>query len=164
MTENSREYSSELIYSRLVSSGKAGGRRFSFASFSVSGNKKNKVGLGYGKSTQSGLSIKKSISNSIKNAEYFPFGNSVTIPFEVKGKYKNSIVILKPCSKYNGLKAGGVVRKILSLLGIQNVTSKVVGSKHARNVALSTFVALHKISEYKKIFDNRKLAKDEFNN
>lgn len=157
LESNTKDFSSQLVYSKLVSSGKAGGRKFLFSSFSISGNKKNKIGMGYGRANQPGSAIKKSIFSSIKNAEYFSFGDSDTIPFEAKSKYKSSIVFLKPCSKNNGLKAGGVVRKILTLLGIKNVTSKIIGSKHPKNVALATFEALRFLEERKKILHNREI-------
>ena len=164
MEENNlkSDFTSQLVYSKLVSSGKAGGRKFLFSSFSVSGNKKDKIGMGYGKSSQPNLSIKKSISDSIKKSEYFSFGNNSTVPFEIKSKYKSSIVFLKPCSKNNGLKAGGVVRKILLLLGIRNVTSKIIGSKHPKNVALATFLALRDMEKQKKILNNRNSLKKDF--
>jgi small subunit ribosomal protein S5 len=140
-----------VIYVKQVSSGNSGGRLFMYAVMSIVGNKKNKVGIGYGKARTVVSAIQKSFTYGIKHAEVFSFGKSSTIPFQVNAHYHSSKIMLKPTYNGAGLKCNFVTRNILMALGISNISSKAYGTKHKKIKALATLEALRKIDYIKKI-------------
>jgi len=123
----------------------AGGRRFSFRTVIVIGNKKGKIGLGVAKGIDVSQAVEKAVSDAKKNILILPLKEG-TIPHEVDAKYSAARVLLKPAPRGRGLVAGGAARIICELAGIENITAKVLSkSTNKLNNARATLEALKKL-------------------
>jgi len=136
-----KEYDEEVIEIRRVTRVVKGGRRLRFRALVVIGNRKGKVGIGVGKSTEVTGAIQKAISQAKKNVKTVTL-NEETIPHEVKLKYKSARLLLIPAGPGTGIIAGGTVRKVLELAGVKNILSKIIGSSNKLNNTYAAFEAL----------------------
>lgn len=121
-----------------------GGRRFRFKALVVVGDNKNRVGVGVSKGADVQTAITKASSVAKKNLMDISIYKS-TIPHDAVAKVGGAKVLLKPASPGTGIIAGGAVRDILNLTGIQNVLSKSLGSSNKVNIAYATIEALTSI-------------------
>jgi small subunit ribosomal protein S5 len=123
----------------------AGGRRFSFRATVGVGNRKGKIGLGIGKGIDVSQAVEKAVAEARKNTIIVPLLEG-TIPHEVSAKYGAAKVLIKPATKGRGLVAGGAVRVICDLAGIENITAKILSkSTNKLNNARATLDALRKL-------------------
>jgi len=118
-----------------------GGRRFSFSAIVVVGNGDGIVGYGLGKANEVTDAITKGIDDAKKNLVQVPVFKG-TVPHEVIGKYGGGLVLIKPASEGTGVIAGGAMRSVLEIAGVQNVLAKCYGSTNPVNVVRATFNAL----------------------
>ena len=121
-----------------------GGRRFSFSALAVVGDRKGKIGIGYGKANEVPEAIKKGTANAHKRMVSVKLKGD-TIPHDVFGEYDGGKVLLKPASPGTGLIAGGGVRAVLEAAGIKNVLTKSMGSKNHIAVVHATLNGLRKL-------------------
>ncbi len=143
--EKEKEFSENLVKLNRVTKVLKGGRRFSFSALVIIGNKKSKVGYGFGKAGDVSEAIRKAIQNAKKNIIIVPMYKQ-TIPHWIEGKFDSSRVLLKPAAPGTGIIAGGPVRIILEMAGVSDILSKCMGSRNATNVIKATFNGLLKIS------------------
>lgn len=123
----------------------AGGRRFSFRATVGLGNKKGKIGVGIGKGLDVSQAVDKAVADAKKNMIIVALKEG-TIPHEVGAKYGAAKVFLKPAPKGSGLVAGGAVRVICDLAGIENISAKIISkSTNKLNNAQATLDALRKL-------------------
>ncbi|HWA32415.1 MAG TPA: 30S ribosomal protein S5 [Candidatus Paceibacterota bacterium] len=140
------EFDQKIIDIRRVTRVVAGGRRFSFSVALVAGDRKGSVGLGLGKAGDTSLAINKALRAAKKNMLKVKLTKALSIPHEVSAKFSSSRVVLMP-NKGRGLVAGSVVRDILKLGGVRDVTGKIRGAtKNKLNNAKSVMEALAQIS------------------
>lgn len=140
-----KEFESKLLDLARVTRVTAGGRRFRFRAVVVVGNKTGKVGVGVAKGTDVAQAVGKATRIAKKNLIEVPIIQG-TIPHEVYAKFGPAKVLLKPQRKGRGLVAGGTVRVICDLVGIRNVSSKVLGrTRNKLNNARATIEALKKL-------------------
>lgn len=118
-----------------------GGRRFRFAALIVVGDKNGNIGFGTGKAQEVPDAIKKASENAKKNMYVIPRVGT-TIPHEVTGVYGAGKVILRPASEGTGVIAGGAVRAVLELAGINDILSKSLGSNTPINMVRATIAGL----------------------
>lgn len=118
-----------------------GGRRFRFKALVVVGDRKGKVGVGVSKGLDVQSAVAKATDVAKKNMITVPITNS-TIPHDVEVKLSGAHVLLKPASLGTGIIAGGVVRSIIGVTGINNMLSKSLGSTNKVNIAYATIDAL----------------------
>jgi small subunit ribosomal protein S5 len=111
-----------------------GGRRFSFGSMVVAGDRRGRVGLGYGKANEVPPAIEKAGKEAKKNLIHVQL-QGATIPHEVVGRAGSSTVKLMPASPGTGVIAGSTVRAILELLGVTDCMTKAYGSTNKKNLA-----------------------------
>jgi len=121
-----------------------GGRRFSFSALAVVGDRKGKIGIGYGKANEVPEAIKKGTANAHKRMVSVKLKGD-TIPHDVLGVYDGGKVLLKPASTGTGLIAGGGVRAVLEAAGIKNVLTKSMGSKNHIAVVHATLNGLQQL-------------------
>lgn len=122
-----------------------GGRQRRFSATVVVGDKKGKVGLGMGKANEVPDAIKKAIQAANKNLIKVPLTDNRTIAHEVNGVAGAAKVVLIPAAPGTGVIAGGAVRAVLELAGVQDILSKSLGSRTKNNMAAATINALKQI-------------------
>ena len=121
-----------------------GGRRFSFAALVVVGDRKGRIGMGYGKANEVPNAVEKAIAEAKKTLVSVNLkGHS--IPHEVTGRAGASSVILVPASDGTGVIAGKKLRPMLELAGIQNLLTKAYGSTSPKNLLKAAMAALKKL-------------------
>ncbi len=124
----------------------AGGRRFSFRVVVVIGNKKGKVGVGVAKGADVTIAVEKASKQAKKYLMEVLITEEKTIPHLVEAKYGAARVMLKPTTKGRGVIAGGTIRVICNLAGIENITAKILGRTNNKlNNARATILALQKL-------------------
>jgi len=146
------EFDQKILNIRRVTRVVAGGRRFSFSVALVAGDKKGSVGLGLGKAGDTALAINKAVRNAKKNMVRLNLTKTMSIPHELSAKFSSSKVVLIP-NKGRGLVAGSVIRDIVKLSGVKDITGKIISnSKNKLNNAKAVMKALSAISsKYEKI-------------
>jgi small subunit ribosomal protein S5 len=140
------EFEDKVVQIKRVSKKTKGGNQASFTALVVTGDKKNRVGVGLGKAKNVADAIKKAISRGRKSLITLELTND-TIPSSVKYKFKGALVLLRPGKPGSGLIAGGPVRAVAELSGIKSIVSKVIGSKTKSVNVWATFKALSVIAK-----------------
>ncbi|MDX9690826.1 MAG: 30S ribosomal protein S5 [Acholeplasmataceae bacterium] len=121
-----------------------GGRRFRFAALVVIGNKQGLIGFGTGKAAEVPDAIKKAVEDAKTNMITVPIVGT-TIPHTITGNYGAGKVFLKPASEGTGIIAGGAVRAVFELAGVNDILSKSLGSSTPINMVRATFAGLKEL-------------------
>lgn len=139
-------FEEEIVQVNRVSKKTKGGNKIGFSVLTVVGNRQGKVGVGLGKAPDVSSAIKKGVAIAKKHAIEIPIVNG-TIPFSFNIKLGAAKVIFKPAPPGSGVIAGGAVRSVVSLAGIKNISSKVLGTKNQASNVYATIEALRKLAE-----------------
>ena len=138
---NREEFEEVIVDIGRVTKVVKGGRRFRFTALVVVGDKKGRVGFGFGKAKEVPDAMRKATDDAIKKiVEVKLKGN--TIPHDIEVKYNASRILLKPASEGTGVIAGGGARPVVELAGIKNILTKSLGSNNSANVVRATIKAL----------------------
>jgi small subunit ribosomal protein S5 len=121
-----------------------GGRVFGFAVLVVVGDGKGKIGYGRGKAREVPIAIQKAMDQARKNMIYVPLAGK-TIHHEITWSYGASKIFMKPAREGTGIIAGGAMRAVLEVLGVQNILAKSIGSTNPSNIVRATVGALMNI-------------------
>jgi len=124
-----------------------GGRRLRFRALVVVGDRKGRVGAGVAKGQEVQTAVQKAVLSAKKNLITVPLTESGSIPHDVQQTYGASTVLLKAAAQGTSLIAGGAVRPVVDLAGIQNILSKSLGSNNKMNVVMAT---MHALKSFKK--------------
>ncbi|MBZ1348255.1 MAG: 30S ribosomal protein S5 [Candidatus Nealsonbacteria bacterium] len=139
------DFESKLLDLARVAHTRTGGRKIRFRAVMICGNKKGKIGIGTAKGKDVALAIEKATKIAKKKLIEVPIFED-TILYEVDAKFGAAKILLKPQRKGKGLVAGGIVRVICSLVGIKNISSKIIGKTGNKlNNARATIAALEKL-------------------
>ncbi|HXW17215.1 MAG TPA: 30S ribosomal protein S5 [Candidatus Acidoferrales bacterium] len=131
-----------------------GGKNLSFSALVVVGDQHGHAGFGMGKAREVPMAIRKAIEQAKKNMVKLNL-KGTTIPHQVVGRYGSGQVLLKPASEGTGLIAGGPVRAVMEVAGIQNVLTKSIGTSNPHNVIKATFDALLHLKSASKVAELR---------
>ncbi|MCL5438403.1 MAG: 30S ribosomal protein S5 [Patescibacteria group bacterium] len=140
------EFEEKIIQVNRVSKKTKGGNKIGFSVLVVVGDKKGRVGVGMGKAADVSSAIKKGVAVAKKHLIKAPVVNG-TIPHEIYVKLGAAKIMLKPAPKGSGVIAGGAVRNVVAAAGIQNISSKVLGTKNQASNVYATLEALKRLAE-----------------
>ena len=136
------EYKERLVAINRITKVVKGGRRFGFAALVVVGNEKGSIGIGSGKSKQVPDAIKKATQDATRNLIKISLKDGRTLHHDVKGRNGSGKVILRSAPVGTGIIAGGPIRAVCDVLGIQDIVAKSVGSANPHNVVKASVDAL----------------------
>ncbi|MBI2007924.1 30S ribosomal protein S5 [Candidatus Saccharibacteria bacterium] len=139
--EEEKTFDERVIFINRVARVVQGGRRFRFQALVVAGDHQGSVGMGISKGADVTAAINKATNTAKKSLVKLPIYKG-TLTHEVEAKRGGAKVLILPAAPGTGLIAGGVVRSILEVAGIENALSKSIGSNNRINVAYATLEAL----------------------
>lgn len=157
------EFEQRLVEVARVTRVMAGGKRMRFRALLAIGDRKGRVGIGVAKALDVTIAIQKAFNQAKKNLIQVPIEKG-TIPHQVLAKHTASVVLLKPAKSGTGIKAGGAVRIILELAGLQDVTAKILGGSNKGNTVKATLDGLASFTltpDQRKKLDARIAKQDE---
>lgn len=131
----------KLVQVNRVAKVVKGGRIFGFTALTVVGDGKGKVGFGRGKAREVPVAIQKAMDSARKNMINVPL-NGTTLQYPINARHGSANVYMQPASDGTGIIAGGAMRAVLEVAGVQNVLAKCYGSTNPVNVVRATFEGL----------------------
>ncbi len=137
-----------------------GGRRFSFSALVVVGNEDGYVGAGMGKANEVPEAIRKGVEDAKKNLIEV-FLENTTIPHQITGVFGAGKVLLKPAAPGTGVIAGGPVRAVIELAGIEDILTKSIGSSNSINMVNATISGLKNLKNAKEVAELRGKSVEE---
>jgi len=138
------DLSEEVVHINRVAKVVKGGRRFSFCAMVVVGDRKQHVGVGYGKAREVPEAIRKATEHAKRGMIRVPLRGR-TIPYLITGTHCRTSVILRPASQGTGVIAGQGPRAVLELAGVTDILTKAHGSNNLLNVVKATFEGLRSL-------------------
>ena len=154
MPTEEKEFEERVVVVNRVTKVVKGGRRFRFAALVVIGDHKGRVCYGTGKAQEVPEAIKKAVEDAKKNVINVPIVKT-TIPHSITGVAGAGQVFLKPAPAGTGIIAGGPVRNVVELAGIQDIFSKSQGSSTPINIIRATFEGLKNLRTAEQIAELR---------
>ena len=151
------ELTDKLVYINRVAKVVKGGRRFSFAALVVVGDGKGRVGYGSGKAREVPEAIRKATDSAKRNMIRVPLREGRTLHHDGKGRWGAGKVILRAAPPGTGVIAGGPMRAVMEVLGIQDVVGKSTGSSNPYNMVRATFQALKEQASPRSVASKRGL-------
>ena len=132
-----------------------GGRRFGFAALVVVGDTKGRAGFGTGKAREVPEAIRKATDSAKRNMIRVPLRDGRTLHHDIKGYYGAGKVLLRAAQAGTGIIAGGPMRAVFEVLGIQDIVAKSIGSSNPHNMIKATFSALGHIQAPRAVAQKR---------
>jgi small subunit ribosomal protein S5 len=140
----SDDYQEKLIGIRRVAKVVKGGRIFGFSALTVVGDGKGRVGIGRGKAREVPVAVQKAMENARRNMMKVQL-NGTTLFHDTVGEHGAAKVVMKPASRGTGIIAGGAMRAVFEVAGVEDVLAKVIGSRNPINVVRATLAGLKQI-------------------
>ena len=153
--EKKDELIEKLVHVNRVAKTVKGGRTMSFAAIVVVGDKKGRVGFGSGKATEVPDAITKATNEAKRNLVRIPLREGRTLHHDITGRFGAGKVFLRTAASGTGIIAGGPMRAIFDVLGVQDVVAKSLGSNNPYNMIKATFNALESINSPRMVASRR---------
>jgi len=153
-------FQEKLVQVNRVSKTVKGGRIFAFTALTVVGDGNGRVGFGRGKAREVPIAIQKAMEAARRNMITVELSGD-TLHYATKGRHGASKVFMQPASQGTGIIAGGAMRSVLEIAGVQNVLAKCYGSTNPVNVVRATFQALADMSSPEYVAAKRGKSVDE---
>ena len=147
-------FQEKLVQVNRVAKVVKGGRIFAFTALTVVGDGKGKVGFGRGKAREVPAAIQKAMDAARRNMIQVDLDRG-TIQYAVRAAHGASKVYMQPASEGTGVIAGGAMRAVLEIAGVQNVLAKCYGSTNPVNVVRATIAALKSVSSPQEVAAKR---------
>ncbi|XP_077225751.1 ribosomal protein S5 family protein [Tasmannia lanceolata] len=154
-------FEERVVQVRRVTKVCKGGKKMSFRAIVVVGDKQGNVGVGVGKAKEVVNAVEKSATNARRNIISVPLTKYSTFPHRADGDYGAAKVMLRPASPGTGVIAGGAVRIVLEMAGVENALGKQLGSNNALNNARATVVAVQKMRQFRDVALERGIPMEE---
>ncbi len=153
--ESESDFIDRLVFINRVATVVKGGRRFSFAALVVAGNQKGHVGFGHGKAREVPEAVKKANDSAKISLIKIPLKEGRTLHHDIEGRHGAGRVILRSAPPGTGIIAGGPMRAVFEVLGVQDVVAKSIGSSNPYNMVRATINGLSKINSPKQVAARR---------
>ena len=153
--ETESEFIDRLVFINRVATVVKGGRRFSFAALVVAGNQKGHVGFGHGKAREVPEAVKKANDSAKNSLIKVPLKEGRTLHHDIEGRHGAGRVILRSAPPGTGIIAGGPMRAVFEVLGVQDVVAKSIGSSNPYNMVRATIDGLSKINSPRQVAARR---------
>ena len=144
----------KLITVNRVSKTVKGGKQFTFTALTVVGDGAGRVGFGYGKAREVPAAIAKAMEQAKRSMVAVPL-KGTTLQHEIWGTHGATRVFMRPASDGTGVIAGGAMRAVFEVAGVQNVLAKSLGSRNPINMVRATLNALTKMNQPSEIAAKR---------
>ncbi len=154
------DFKEKLITVNRVSKTVKGGKQFSFTALTVVGDGAGRVGFGYGKAREVPQAISKAMEQARKNMISVPL-KGLTLQHEIWGMHGATKVFMRPASDGTGVIAGGAMRAVFEVAGVQNVLAKSFGSRNPINMVRATLEGLKNMNMPSEIAAKRGKSLDE---
>lgn len=155
------ELQERVVFINRVAKTVKGGRRMQLTALVVVGDGKGKVGVGLGKSQEVPNAIKKGTEDAKKNMFTVPITDEKSVPHEIIGEFGAGRVLIKPAVPGTGVMAGGPLRAIMELAGVQNVITKSLGTSNAMNIVKAAAEGLKAMESPEQVAERRGVTVDE---
>ena len=153
--DDTPEYGDRLVAINRVSKTVKGGKRFGFSALVVVGDQRGRVGFGKGKAKEVPEAIRKATEKAKRNLYLVPLREGRTLYHDIEGKHGAGKVVLRSAPPGTGIIAGGPMRAVCEMLGVQDVVAKSIGSQNACNMIRATLKALNNVSSPRRVAQRR---------
>jgi small subunit ribosomal protein S5 len=144
--EETPEFADRLVAINRVSKTVKGGKRFGFAALVVVGDQRGRVGFGKGKAKEVPEAIRKATEQAKRQLIRVPLKDSRTLHHDIEGRHGAGKVVMRTAVAGTGIIAGGPMRAVFEMLGLQDVVAKSIGSQNPYNMIRATIDGLQKES------------------
>lgn len=149
------EFADRLVAINRVSKTVKGGKRFGFAALVVVGDQKGRVGFGKGKAKEVPEAIRKATEQAKRQLVRVPLREGRTLHHDIEGRHGAGKVVMRTAPQGTGIIAGGPMRAVFEMLGVQDVVAKSIGSQNPYNMIRATIDGLTKESSPRMVAQRR---------
>jgi small subunit ribosomal protein S5 len=150
----------KLINVNRVAKVVKGGRIFGFSALTVVGDGNGRVGFGMGKAREVPVAIQKAMEAARRNMRDTKL-NGNTLQYSLQGRHGAAKVHMQPASEGTGIIAGGAMRAVFEVVGVQNVLAKCIGTNNPVNVVRATINGLTKMADPESVAAKRGKSVEE---
>jgi len=140
--EETPEFADRLVAINRVSKTVKGGKRFGFAALVVVGDQRGRVGFGKGKAKEVPEAIRKATEQAKRSLIRVPLKDSRTLHHDMEGRHGAGKVVMRTAVAGTGIIAGGPMRAVFEMLGLQDVVAKSIGTSNPYNMIRATIDGL----------------------
>ena len=153
--EETPEFADRLVAINRVSKTVKGGKRFGFAALVVVGDQRGRVGFGKGKAKEVPEAIRKATEQAKRSLVRVPLRDGRTLHHDIEGRHGAGKVVMRTAAPGTGIIAGGPMRAVFEMLGLQDVVAKSLGSQNPYNMIRATIDGLQKEASPRSVAQRR---------